>query len=148
MKKIINGKKYNTGTAEKMGGHDNGYAINDFNHVTETLYRKKTGEFFLHGEGGGLSRYASSCGDSMGWGEQIIPLTEKEAEEWAEARLEVDDYEAIFGEVREDYSDKFVNLTITARSHEVLRRLQSRTGKTMGEIMDELIKVEGEKYNL
>lgn len=147
MKKIIDGKKYNTESAKKMAGHDNGYAVNDFNYMAETLYRKKTGEFFLHGEGGGLSRYASEIGDSMGWGEQIIPLTEKEADEWAEARLEVDEYEAIFGEVREDYSDKIVNATITARSHEVLRRLQTRTGKTMGEIMDKLIEAEGEKYN-
>lgn len=148
MKKIINGKKYNTETAQKMGGYDNGYAVNDFNHTTETLYRKKTGEFFLHGEGGGLSRYANAFGDSMGWGEQIIPLTEKEAEEWAEARLEVDEYEAIFGVVREDGSDKIVNATVTARSHEVLRRIQSKTGKTMGKIMDELIQFEGEKYDL
>lgn len=148
MKKIINGKKYNTETAQKMGGRDNGYAVNDFNYMIETLYRKKTGEFFLHGEGGGLSRYASAYGDSMGWGEQIIPLTEKEAEEWAEDRLKVDEYEAIFGEVKEDYSDKSVNLTIMASSHEILRRLQNKTGKTMGEIMNKLIEVEGEKYNL
>lgn len=148
MKKIIKGKKYNTETAQKMGEYDNGYAVNDFHYCEETLYRKKTGEYFLHGEGAGLSRYASTYGDSMGWGEQILPLTEKEAEEWAEERLEVDDYEAIFGEVKEDYSDKSVSLTITARSHEILRRLQTRTGKTMGEIMNSLIEVEGEKYNL
>lgn len=120
MKKIIDGKKYNTETAQKMGGHDNG-----------TLYRKKTGEFFLHGEG-----------------EQIIPQAEKEAEEWAKAHLKIDEYEAIFGEVGEDYSDTNVNFTITVRSHQILRRLQTRTGKTMGGIVNELIEVEGKKYNL
>lgn len=142
MKKIIDGKKYSTKTAQKMGERDNGYAASDFNYMAETLYRKKTGEFFLHSEDGGLN------GDSIGGGERITPLSEKEAKEWAEARLEVDEYEAIFGEVSEDYSDKTVNFTITVRSHEILRRIQNKTGKTMGGIVDRLIQVEGEKYNL
>lgn len=136
MKKIINGKKYNTETAQKMGERDSEHEVNDF----ESLYRKKTGEFFLHSycEGGGLN----------GGGDQIIPLTEREAKEWAEARLEEPECEAIFGRVKENRSDKIVNLTITVRSHEILKRIQSRTGKTMGEIVDELIEVEREKYNL
>lgn len=148
MKKIIKGKKYNTETAEIMGEVDNGYAVNDFNRMTETLYRKKTGEFFLHGEGGPASRYSRSAGqNSWSGGEEIIPLTLSEAQEWGERHLDGDEYEAIFGEVSEDYSDKAVNLTITARSHEILRRLQTRTGKTMGGIVDKLIEIEGEKYN-
>lgn len=129
MKRIINGKKYNTETAQKMGGRDNGY--------NESLYRKKTGEFFLHSEGGELSQ-----------GEKIIPLTEIEAVEWAGDHLEVDVYESIFGEVRENSSDKTVNLTIMAESHEILRRLQTRTWRSMGEIVNELVLAEGEKYNL
>lgn len=148
MKRIIAGKKYNTETAQKMGMHDNGYAVNDFPYCEETLYRKKTGEFFLHGKGGGMSPYASTYGDRMGWGEKIIPLTELGAEEWAGVHLEVDVYESIFGEVRENSSDKTVNLTIMAESHEILRRLQTRTEKSMGEIVNELVLLEGERYNL
>ena len=102
MKQIINGKKYNTETAKEMGCWSNNYYTNDFNYCEETLYRKKTGEFFLHGEGGAMSKYSQSCGQNT-WsgGSEIIPMTEAEAREWAEKHLTVDEYEEIFGEVEE-----------------------------------------------
>ena len=100
MKKIINGKKYDTTTATNVGEWDNG-CYGNFGYCSETLYRKKTGEFFLHGEGGASSRYSSHYGDSCGSGEQIIPLTEEAAMKWAEQRISADAYEAIFGEVAE-----------------------------------------------
>lgn len=53
MKKIIDGKMYNTETAKECGTWDN--CEYGFNRVEETLYRKKTGEFFIHGEGGANS---------------------------------------------------------------------------------------------
>lgn len=46
MKKIINGKMYNTETAEFIDSYESGYP-KDFAYVYEALYRKKTGEFFL-----------------------------------------------------------------------------------------------------
>lgn len=101
MKKIINGKKYNTDTAVIIGYHSNGYYSNNFNYVEESLYRKKTGEFFLHGEGGAMTKYAKSSGDNWGYGEMIIPLTEQEARSWAEKNLDCDEYENAFGEVAE-----------------------------------------------
>ncbi|MDD6445059.1 MAG: hypothetical protein PUF81_04360 [Lachnospiraceae bacterium] len=101
MKKIINGKKYDTETAECMGSWENGYGHNDFKSVEESLYRKKTGEFFLYGEGGAMSIYAESYGDTTCGGEKIIPLTEDEAKEWAENHLDGDTYEDIFGPVEE-----------------------------------------------
>ena len=99
MKKIINGKMYNTETATEVGNYWNGLSQRDFNHVNETLYRKKTGEFFLYGEGGPMSRYSESCGNNS-WtgGERIIPLSEKEAKKWAEDKISADAYCQIFGE--------------------------------------------------
>lgn len=101
MKKIINGKKYDTETAKRMVTRNNGY-YNDFKYISETLYRKKTGEYFLHGEGGPMTVYAEPIGDNT-WsgGEQIIPLKEREARRWAEEKISVDAYERIFGEVSE-----------------------------------------------
>ena len=55
MKKIINGRKYDTETAKEIGYWSNGYPCSDFNHCEETLYLKKTGEYFLYGEGGALT---------------------------------------------------------------------------------------------
>lgn len=52
MKKIINGKKYDTDTAKEVGYSNNGLLSTDIDYIEETLYQKKTGEFFLYGEGG------------------------------------------------------------------------------------------------
>src|SRR5690606_41772958 len=51
----------------------------DFRFWSEELYRKKTGEFFLYGEGGPASKYGRKIEQNT-WsgGEQIIPLTLKE----------------------------------------------------------------------
>ena len=101
MKIIRNGKKYDTETAKKIITWSHGY-YRDFKYIAETLYRKKTGEYFLHGEGGPMTVYAEAIGDNT-WsgGEQIIPLNEKEAKRWAEEKISVDAYERIFGEVSE-----------------------------------------------
>lgn len=102
MKRIINGKKYDTETARKVAEWSNGLGVRDFNHMSEELYVKRTGEFFILGEGGPLTRYAEDCrGGGSGSGVQIIPITESEAREWSEKHMSVDEYEAIFGEVEE-----------------------------------------------
>lgn len=101
MKKIINGKKYDTETATKMGEWWNGYSRNDFSFCKEELYCKRTGEFFLYGDGGALSKWSESCGNTRCGGEGIEPLTVGEAREWAERHLDVDEYEFIFGVAEE-----------------------------------------------
>ena len=102
MKKIINGKMYNTETAKKVATWDNGYPYGDFHYCEETLYKKKTGEYFFYGEGGPLSKYARSCGnDDWCGGDEFVPLSENEAREWMEKNADADDYIAEFGEVEE-----------------------------------------------
>ena len=89
MKSIINGKRYDTETAEEIANWDNGiYSRRDFNWCDETLYRTTTGALFLHGEGGPLTRYAESSdgGNSFGSGSSILPMTEQEAVAWLEDR--------------------------------------------------------------
>lgn len=102
MKKVLNGKLYDTNTAKCVGSWDNGLYGRDFNRLSEDLYRKRTGEFFLHGSGGPLTQYAEWHGDNeRSGGERIIPLSLEAAQEWAEERLTGEEYEAIFGEVEE-----------------------------------------------
>lgn len=101
MKKIINGRKYDTETAECVGYMESTYNRNDFHYYDEGLYRKRNGEFFLHGEGGGLSPYAQSVGRGFTGGENIIPISEERAKEWGEKYMSVSRYESIFGEVEE-----------------------------------------------
>lgn len=102
MKKIINGKLYDTDSAKIMAHYESDYPVNDFHFFEETLYKKKNGGFFLLGEGNGLSGYAESVDvNSSKAGKKIIPLSENEAKKWAEKRLSVDEYVEIFGEVEE-----------------------------------------------
>ena len=49
MKKIIDGKIYNTETAEKIGFYCNGES--GFGRFHETLYKTQKGRYFTHGEG-------------------------------------------------------------------------------------------------
>ena len=63
MKKIINGRKYDTDTASMVGEWSDGYP-SDFRYEAETLYRKRNGEYFILGEGNAMSRYAESRGAS------------------------------------------------------------------------------------
>ena len=100
MYKIINGAKYNTQTAKELGSYWHS-TPSDFNFFAETLYRTKAGKYFLHGEGGAMSKYAEYSGaNSWGSGEKIIPMTPEEAQQWAAEHLDADEYDAIFG--RED----------------------------------------------
>lgn len=102
MNKIIRGKKYDTETATKLAEWNNEFRRSDFNWFRETLYRKRTGEFFLYGEGGPMSKYAERAGSNgWGYGERIEPMTIEEAQEWAERYLTADEYENIFGAVEE-----------------------------------------------
>lgn len=101
MKQIINGKMYNTETAECLASYWNGLSERDFKHCSEELYRKKNGEFFLFGEGGPLSKYAMPDGNGFCGGQKIIPLSEAEAREWAEDHITADEYIEIFGEPEE-----------------------------------------------
>lgn len=101
MKQIINGKLYNTETAKLIGGQGNGLGWNDFRNIDEDLYQKKTGEFFLAGEGGALTKYAEVTEHGSCAGSGIFPLTEDEARKWVEKYLDVDTYIELFGEPEE-----------------------------------------------
>ncbi len=101
MKKIINGKRYDTDTAKILGSA--GYSHpGDFSFWLERLYRKRTGEYFLHGVGGPMSKYARQVSlNEWTGGEEIHPLSPEEAQDWAEKHLEVEEFELIFGTCEE-----------------------------------------------
>jgi hypothetical protein len=85
MKKVVDGKRYDTETATKVGYWDNGLPISDFGNVDETLYRTKNGAYFLFGRGGALTSYSVQVGNNgRGAGRDIIAMTPQEALEWLE----------------------------------------------------------------
>ncbi|MBE6608145.1 MAG: hypothetical protein E7633_06300 [Ruminococcaceae bacterium] len=101
MKKFINKKLYNTDTAKKIAEYDNGdYGC--FGYWEETLYLKKTGEYFLCGWGGPMTIYAEALGNN--WyssGSKIVPLTVEETKYWVKNHCDTDTYIALFGEIAE-----------------------------------------------
>lgn len=138
MKKIIGGRVYNTDTAELVGEWANTYNTRDFNFCIENLYRKKTGEFFIHGRGGPMSKYAVSSGsNTMCGSEQIKPISFEYAKRWAEEKLTADEYEKLFGEVAEDDSRRVVGISLTAAAHGKLKRAAGEKGITVSALIEE-----------
>lgn len=85
MKKIIDGKSYNTDTATRIGHWWNGLSRSDFGYCEEELYLTKKDAWFIAGEGGAMSRWSESCsGGGLCGGSGIRPLTATEAREWCE----------------------------------------------------------------
>lgn len=84
MKKIIEGKVYNTETAEEIGSFWNGLGGNDFRNLNESLYKTKKGAWFLYGQGGAMTRWSESNGNTT-WGSSgIMVLSEESARRWCE----------------------------------------------------------------
>jgi hypothetical protein len=84
MKKVIDGKLYNTETAEEIANWSNGLSYSDFNNCEESLFLTKKGAWFLQGEGGAMSKYSRPCGDMTGGGSGFEVLTPDEAMKWLE----------------------------------------------------------------
>ena len=141
MKKVINGALYNTETALEIGESEPaGYNRSDFSYFCETLYRTKSGKYFLHGKGGGNSRYGEWHGNSGGWGEQIRPYTPQEAREWAEKNLDGDEYIAAFGEPDEAGDEKTtLNLTVLSTTKAKLEQMRENTNKSISAIIDDIV---------
>lgn len=139
MKKIINGKVYDTNKAQIVCAWDNGI-YGDFDSLEETLYRKRTGEFFLHGSGGARTMYATSTGgNSWAGGEKILPISYEEARQWAEEHLAAEAYEAAFGAVVEDDSKTTINLSLPVSLVERLKRDSSKAGLGLSAYVEHLL---------
>lgn len=143
MKKIIEGKRYDTEKAELVGEWDNGIYDSDFNKVSEALYRKRTGEFFLHGEGGARTRYAEACGQNA-WrgGERIMPLSYEEAQRWAEEHLDSDVVEEYFAIPDEDEEVETVPLALSVPAwvKALVAAEAAKSGRTQAEVVTAIVR--------
>lgn len=137
MRKIIANKNYDTDTAVLVGEWNN-REYDSFDYVAESLYRKRTGEYFLHGEGGARSRYAESHGNnSWGAGETIMPLSVESATKWAESHLTADAYESEFGKVSE--GDKLTSLHLSVSAYKKLSLAAAKRCMSRSAIVELLI---------
>ena len=136
MKKVLNGRRYDTTTARECGKAWSDAPRNDFNFWEQTLYQKRTGEFFLYGEGGPMTKYATRVGDNTwGWGEMIEPLTPEAAREWAEKELDADEYEELFGAAVEDETKKVVTYSLPVKTIEKVKAISGQTGRNFSEVI-------------
>jgi len=101
MRSIIDGKMYNTATAILVADHQ--YSnCHDLDYENEELYLKKTGEWFLFGEGGSRSKYREPYGSGNWCGGEIIkPFTKEEAKKWLADNKCTTAYIKYFGEPEE-----------------------------------------------
>ena len=140
MKKIIHNKVYDTDTARELG-QDSYSNSRDFHYWHEVLYQKRTGEFFLYGEGGPMSRYARSI-DQNSWsgGQKIMPLSAANARQWAEEHLDADDYEAIFGLPDEDAEKVTLSVQLPADLSAQIRQNAADNGMSLTAYVEALLR--------
>ena len=139
MRKIIKGKMYDTDTAKAIGEHEESYP-GEFDYVCEVLYRKRTGEYFIHGCGNAASRYAEPSGlGNWGPGERIMPISYSKARQWAEDCLTVDEYQAEFGEVAEDNSQVQLSCMVSAQAMALIRRKSQQDSTTIAAVVEQLV---------
>ena len=141
MKKIIYGKLYDTEKAKEIGHWANMGNRRDFRQMEETLYRKRTGEYFLHGEGGPMTKYAVALDDNN-WsgGEKIIPMSAEKARAWGEEHLEADEYAEIFGMPDEGEDKAALCIQINAGLLARVRAVAADNKKTLTACVEDLIR--------
>ena len=139
MKKIINGKRYDTDTANFIADTNSGGSRTDFSFWEEELYRKQTGEFFLYGTGGPMSKYSKSCGDNNWSGDEvIIPLSVDAAKRWAENYMDADEYETLFGPV-EDTSKSNCTFSLQSSTISKIAELAAAWKCSKSDVVDKAI---------
>ena len=86
-------KRLNTDTAEHIcNWWTSGIGKNDFRYEDVDLYRTRKGTWFLHGEGGAMTRWAHCCSDgTQTWGTDAEVLSLEEAYEWLVRRNEMNE---------------------------------------------------------
>jgi hypothetical protein len=131
MKKVINGKVYDTDKAKLIAeAHHDNIKDADGKSLKQWLYRKKTGEFFVHVDGAALELqnifqhgYKPNAG--------IYPLTYEKAQRWAERELTADQWENIFGDPEDDETKVAVNLSMTSKEANILKQNAAKADMTV-----------------
>lgn len=148
MRKRIHGLLYDTDTAEKLAEFNPApYDIRNLNHISEELYKKRTGEYFLYGEGGANTIYSEQVGtNEWSGGEKIIPLSFDEAREWYEKAMNEDEndapeeiYDREFQTIKREGGKVSGSYSISKTAKRVLERLSASTGKNQSQVIEDLI---------
>lgn len=140
MKKIIRNKVYDTDTAQLIKQADHPNITNGEGSCKQSLYRKKTGDYFLAVSGArtdvfhnlALENNVHDCE------RHIYPLTYEQARSWAEEEMIADEWLEIFEPVEDD-SLCALNLTLSASAVSKFRLAAQRQQISQRELMERLI---------
>lgn len=97
MRKIIDGKLYDTDTATKICEIYCPHHRGDFQWHDTALYRTKNNAFFLAGRGGAASMWARAVPSGSTGGEGLRAVSIEEAKRLVEQNADVATYEEAFG---------------------------------------------------
>ena len=140
MRKIIGGKKYDTDTSTMVWEVERDGWPHDMKGTREALYRKRTGEYFLLGEGGAMSRYARPLGDNRwGGGKEVTPITDEAARSWMEREATPEAYEAEFGEVDEERSRVVRSVSLTPEVAARMDEIAAARGLSRSALVESLV---------
>jgi hypothetical protein len=124
-------KSYDTGTAHRVGAPyvQGNRTKGDPHRSCETLYRKRTGEYFLHVMGGSAT--------DMNGGEAIIPLDPNAARDWARRHVANDVYEAEFVRGGDD-TPVALSIQVSKVAYDRIKDAATADGSTMREVVERL----------
>lgn len=141
MKKIINNRVYDTDTAQliKQADHDN--IISSEGSCKQSLYRKRTGDYFLCVSGARADSFHNLhlTGAKHDRERHIYLLTYEQAKSWAEEEMTADEWLAIFEPAEEDDSLTALNLTLSASSVSKFKLTAQQQQVSQRELMERLI---------
>ena len=104
MRKVIDGKIYDTAVAEEVYHHDNGLSPGDFRYRAKTLHRTRHGRWFIYHEGGPMTDMAEPSSGSYTNGRDIEAIADDDTFGFLVAHSEEGDAAAAIDEF---FADRF-----------------------------------------
>jgi hypothetical protein len=141
MKKIINGKVYDTDRARLIADVPHPNIKSSEGVCIQRLYLKRNGEYFLWLAGARSEIVSNMVLDSQPHDRErhFYPITYEQAKSWCESELLADEYISIFGEP-EGANDVQLNLTISASTAAKFKMLAQERSITQKELFEALVK--------
>lgn len=140
MKRIIRNRVYDTDTAMLIKQADHPNIKNGEGSCKQSLYRKKTGDYFLFVDGARTDVFHNLALENGTHDRErhIYPLTYEQAKSWAEKEMTADEWLAIFEPVEDDSLTAF-NLTLSASAVSKFRLAAQQQQISQRELMERLI---------
>lgn len=140
MRKIIKNKVYDTDTAMLIKQADHPNITSGEGSCKQSLYRKKTGDYFLFVDGARTDVFHSLALENNAHDRErhIYALTYEQARSWAEEEMTADEWLEIFEPVEDDSLTAF-NLTLSASAVSKFRLAAQRQQISQRELMERLI---------